>query len=63
MEEGKEKILLCQQSQNIAYLGSWRLNLVTYQLTWFDEVYRIYECDPGTFTIDVDSFNELIRPD
>ena len=34
-------------SQQIAHLGSWRLDLATNQVTWTEELYRMYGADPA----------------
>lgn len=34
-------------SQAIAHLGTWRMNLATGELTWSDELYRIFGLDPS----------------
>lgn len=51
-------------AQAIAHVGSWDWNLVTNQLTWSDELHRIYGYDPresvathGTF------FQDLLHPE
>ncbi len=35
------------EAQRIAHLGNWELNLENNVLTWSDEIYRIFEIDPG----------------
>ncbi|MCA1793444.1 MAG: PAS domain S-box protein, partial [Desulfobacteraceae bacterium] len=35
-----------KQSQRIALLGSWRLDLITNQVDWTEELYRMYGFDP-----------------
>ncbi|MDZ7664364.1 MAG: PAS domain S-box protein [Desulfotignum sp.] len=35
-----------KQSQRIALLGSWRLDLITNQVEWTEELYRMYGFDP-----------------
>jgi len=34
------------ESQRIAHLGTWRLNLVTNQVIWTEELYKMYGFDP-----------------
>jgi PAS domain S-box-containing protein len=38
---------LLQETQRIARLGGWELDLATQQVIWTDEVYRIHEVPPG----------------
>jgi PAS domain S-box-containing protein len=50
------------KSQEIAQLGSWKLDLIANQLTWSDEVYRILGCQPQEFTATYGGFLEFIHP-
>jgi PAS domain S-box-containing protein len=38
---------LLQETQRMAHLGGWELDLATQQVIWTDEVYRIHEVPPG----------------
>ena len=51
------------QSQRIAHLGSWTLDLETNALTWSDELYRIYGVSPDVFVPTVDTLLPLIHVD
>ncbi|BAV32567.1 diguanylate cyclase [Sulfuricaulis limicola] len=35
-----------KEAQRIAHIGSWELDLVSNQLTWSEEIFRIFEVDP-----------------
>ena len=35
------------ESQRIAHVGSWRLNLATNEVVWTDELYKMFELDPA----------------
>ena len=39
------------RAQRMAHVGNWERDLVTGQIWWSDEVYRIYGVDPATFTL------------
>ncbi len=56
-----EKLL--QQSQEIAHLGSWELDLTENKLTWSDEVYRIFGLKPQEFGATYEAFLAAIHPD
>ncbi|NOQ68925.1 MAG: EAL domain-containing protein [Gammaproteobacteria bacterium] len=56
-----EKRLL--ESQQIAQLGSWELDLMNDKLEWSDEVYRIFEINPEIFAASYESFIDTIHPD
>ncbi len=43
----RESQSLLAKSQKIAHLGSWKLDLTTNRVTWSDEAYRIFGCEPS----------------
>lgn len=51
------------ESQRIAKLGSWELDLVSGALFWSDEIFRIFEVDPGGFGATYETFLNAIHPD
>ncbi len=51
-----------KQAQHLAQIGSWELDLVTHELSWSDEIYRIFEIDPSTFAASYDAFLQTIHP-
>ena len=58
----QEKEQLLSDSQRIAHIGSWHVNLTTGKLTWSEEAYRIYQQPLGTeYTFD--TFLDLLHPD
>ena len=54
---------LLSDSQRIAHIGSWELDLKTGQLVWTDECFRIYGQDPHRFTPNIDSLTALVLPE
>ncbi|MGZ9234788.1 MAG: PAS domain S-box protein, partial [Anaerolineales bacterium] len=52
-----------KRAQEIAHLGSWELDLIKNQLTWSDEVYRIFGLQPQQFAATYESFLEAVHPD
>jgi len=51
------------RSQEIAHLGGWELDLVKDQLTWSDEVYRIFGLQPQEFGATYEAFLDRVHPD
>lgn len=65
-EREHERIIanqLLQESQKIAKVGGWELNLETGSLYWTAETYRIHEAQPETFDPSVDAGVEYLLPD
>ncbi len=50
------------KAQEIAHLGNWDWNIVSNELTWSDEIYRIFGCNPQTFGATYDAFLGFIHP-
>lgn len=62
----RERIIanqLLQESQKIAKVGGWELNLETGLLYWTDETYRIHETSPEEFDPSVDAGVDYFLPD
>lgn len=57
----RERQLL--EAQALASLGHWEANLVTGELAWSPEIFRIFGRDPVTFTPTVDAFHASVHPD
>ncbi|MBN1551635.1 PocR ligand-binding domain-containing protein, partial [bacterium] len=43
----KQNLKDLSESQRIAHLGTWRLDLATNQVVWSDELYKMYGFDPA----------------
>src|SRR5574340_149182 len=53
---------LLRQTQSLARIGSWRLNLPLNELEWSDETYRIFGVPAGK-PLDYESFLDRVHPD
>jgi PAS domain S-box-containing protein len=52
-----------RESQRLARLGSWELDLVENHLTWSDEIFRIFEIDQSRFGASYEAFVAAVHPD
>jgi len=59
----KESELMLAQSQQLAHVGSWRLEVASNNLVWSDETYRIFGFEPGEFKCNSTAFLESVFPD
>jgi PAS domain S-box-containing protein len=51
-----------KKAQEVAHIGSWYLNIPQNQLTWSDEVFRIFGIEPGA-ALTYDAFIASVHPD
>jgi PAS domain S-box-containing protein len=51
------------EAQRIAHLGSWDWDIVTNELYWSDEVYRIFGLMPRRFDATYEAFLESVHPE
>jgi PAS domain S-box-containing protein len=51
------------EAQRIAHIGSWEMDFTSGDLSWSDEIYRIFEIDPMQFKASYPTFIERIHPE
>ncbi len=54
---------LLNEAQRLGQLGSWELDLLSDELRWSDEIYRIFELDQALFSPSYEKFLSVIHPD
>lgn len=59
----RESEAFLKRAQEIAHLGSWKLDLINNRLTWSDEVYRIFGLQPQAFGASYEAFLDHVHPD
>ncbi len=52
-----------KEAQRLAHIGSWELDIPTKDLSWSDEIYRMFEIDPADFGASYEAFLQRIHPD
>lgn len=62
-EAWREQERMLSESQHMAHLGSWSVQLATGKITWSAEAYRIYGVTPETFTHDIKDYFNFVHPD
>jgi PAS domain S-box-containing protein len=50
-------------AQSLARIGSWEWDIGRDEITWSDELYRIFGVDPREFGASFDAFIEAVHPD
>jgi signal transduction histidine kinase len=58
-----ESEALLADAQRAGQLGSWSLDLVSDQLTWSKEHYRLFGVQPGSFVPTLDAMHARVHPD
>lgn len=53
---------MLKAAQQIAQLGHWELDMLTDDLVWSDEIYRIFGIDKEKFDVSYEAFIEAIHP-
>lgn len=56
-----QKVL--KKAQQITHIGSWNWDMVSGELAWSDEIYRIFGLQPQEFGATYDAFLESIHPE
>lgn len=51
------------ESQRVAHLGNWDLDLVSQELEWSEETYRLFDRSSGDFVPSFNEFARLVHPD
>jgi PAS domain S-box-containing protein len=51
------------EAQRMAHLGNWELDLVSDELIWSDEIFRIFEIDKDKFAATYEAFLNAIHPE
>jgi PAS domain S-box-containing protein len=51
------------EAQRIAHVGNWNLDIITNELKWSDEIYRIFGLAPQEFGATYEAFLNSVHPD
>lgn len=51
------------EAQKLASIGNWQADMLTGELNWSDEIYRIFGYEAGSFQPSVEAFHAAIHPD
>ena len=50
-------------AQRIAKLGGWRVDLKTGEMSWYQEMYRLFDVEPGAFPLSPEAVFARIHPE
>lgn len=59
----RENKQMLDEAQQIALVGSWSWDLISNQITWSDQMYRISEADPKTFELTIENILSQVHPE
>lgn len=59
LKESERRLL---EAQRIAGLGNWEWNIVDNIIWWSDEIYRMFELEPQSFSATYEAFLESVHP-
>jgi signal transduction histidine kinase/integral membrane sensor domain MASE1 len=62
-QEVRDRTALLETAQSLAHIGSWELDLETQQVTWSDEMYRIYGRGQPHPAVTLETALEGVDPD
>lgn len=63
VERLEETVANLANAQRIARLGNWDWNIVTNELRWSDEIYRVFGLEPQEFGATYEAFLNSVHPD
>lgn len=63
LERHRRAERLSRRAERIGRLGHWELRLPDGELSWSEEVYRIFGVDPDEFEVTRQAFLELVHPE
>lgn len=59
----QESEKLHRQAQALTHIGNWSWDIITNEIIWSDEMYRIYGLEPQSEKITFERFMSLVHPD
>ena len=62
-EQIRKSESLLKQAQEIAQVGSWEWELATNELTWSEELYRIFHVDPASYKATFEGYVSSVHPE
>ncbi|HBB89386.1 MAG TPA: hypothetical protein DC047_17420 [Blastocatellia bacterium] len=62
-EDRRRSEAYLREGQRLSHTGSWAWNVVTGDLFWSEEHYRIFGLDPGKFKLTLEAAQQFIHPE
>jgi PAS domain S-box-containing protein len=65
LEDTKRELTINERrivkAQQLAGFGNWEMDLVSNEMVWTDEIYRIFGFHPGSITTGLSTYNKLVH--
>ena len=65
LEDTKRELTINERrivkAQQLAGFGNWEMDLVSYEMVWTDEIYKIFGFHPGTITTGMSDYNRYVH--
>lgn len=59
----QQRTAMLEQAQRIGRIGNWNWDVASGELTWSDEIFRIFGHEPGSFRPTYEQFLSTLHPD
>ena len=63
IEKLQESEKLYRQAETIAHIGNWHWDVVRNEVTWTDELFRMYGLEPQSIEVTYERYLEYVHPD
>lgn len=63
LKKREQVIEQLERAESLAKVGHWRIDYATSGMHWSQELFRLFECDPTSYSPNLQAYLELVHPD